>query len=47
MLWISTLFKVCTGATIVGNVVSATTQQPITNATVSAGSQYAQTDAGG
>lgn len=41
------LIKVCTSATIVGNVVNATTQQPITNATVSVGYEYVQTDAGG
>lgn len=28
------LIKVCTGATVVGNVIDAVTQQPITNATV-------------
>jgi uncharacterized repeat protein (TIGR01451 family) len=34
------LIQVCTGATIIGNVVNAFTQQPITNATVSISSQY-------
>ena len=41
------MIQVCTGATIIGNVVSATTQKPITNAIVSASSQAVQTDAGG
>ncbi len=38
------LIQVCTGATIVGNVVNALTEQPITNATISIyASQYLQT----
>jgi uncharacterized repeat protein (TIGR01451 family) len=41
------MIQICTGATIIGDVVSATTQLPITNATVIAGSQFAQTDTGG
>ena len=34
------LIKICTAATIVGNVVNAITQAPITNATISAGYNY-------
>jgi uncharacterized repeat protein (TIGR01451 family) len=43
------LIQVCTGATIVGNVVNALNQQPITNATISVSSQYlyATTDTNG
>jgi uncharacterized repeat protein (TIGR01451 family) len=43
------LIQVCTGATIVGNVVNALTQQPITNATITVSSQYefASTDTNG
>ena len=38
------LIQVCTGATIVGNVVNALTEQPITNATITIySSQYLQT----
>jgi len=41
--------QVCTGATIVGNVVNALDQQPITNATISVSSQYQEvtTDSNG
>jgi uncharacterized repeat protein (TIGR01451 family) len=43
------LIKVCTGATVVGNVVNALTQQPITNATVTVSGIYlsTQTDTNG
>lgn len=43
------LIQVCTGATIVGNVVNALTQQPITNATISDYNQniQAMTDTNG
>jgi len=43
------LIKVCTGATIIGNVVNALTQQPITNATITLSGQYqaAMTDTNG
>jgi len=34
------IIEVCTGATIVGNVVDAVTQQPITNATINVSTQY-------
>jgi uncharacterized repeat protein (TIGR01451 family) len=41
--------QVCTGATIVGNVVNALNEQPITNASISVSSQYlsAMTDSNG
>jgi uncharacterized repeat protein (TIGR01451 family) len=44
------LLKVCTGATIVGNIVDALTQKPITNASVSVSGtvyRYAATDTNG
>jgi uncharacterized repeat protein (TIGR01451 family) len=41
------LIKICTGATIAGNVVNALTQQPITNANVNAANAGAHTDANG
>jgi uncharacterized repeat protein (TIGR01451 family) len=42
------ILKVCTGATILGNVVNAQTQQPITNAYLTDGDPYpAFTDANG
>ena len=42
------LIKICSGATIVGNVVDAASQQPITNATISINSGLtATTDPGG
>jgi uncharacterized repeat protein (TIGR01451 family) len=44
------LIQVCTGATIVGNVVNADTQQPITNATITIdypSYQYVMTDTNG
>jgi uncharacterized repeat protein (TIGR01451 family) len=38
------MIKVCSGATIVGNVVDALTQKPITNATVSVSGQIYESD---
>jgi uncharacterized repeat protein (TIGR01451 family) len=38
------MIKVCSGATIVGNVIDALTQKPITNATVSVSGQIYESD---